>query len=71
MYSDFRRQTASMSHRRPWPSEDEPRGGKAGRNGCRLPVRASGDIALIAEEGDIAKRDRGVCSQGKEDFSSE
>ena len=25
MYSDFRRQTASMSHRRPWPSEDEPR----------------------------------------------
>ena len=24
MYSDFRRQTASMSHRQPWPSEDEP-----------------------------------------------
>jgi hypothetical protein len=34
-------------------------------------ARASGDTALIAEEGDIAKRDRGVCSQGKEDFSSE
>jgi hypothetical protein len=34
-------------------------------------ARTSGDTALIAEEGDIVKRDRGVCSQGKEDFSSE
>ena len=34
-------------------------------------ARASGDTALIAEEGDIVKRDRGVCSQGKEDRSSE
>jgi hypothetical protein len=70
MYSDFRRQTASMSHRRPWPSEDEP--GRQGRpKWLRLPARASGDTALIAEEDDIAKRDRGVCSQGKEDFCSE
>lgn len=70
MYSDLRRQTASMSHRRPWPSKDKP--GRQGRpEWLRLPARASGDTALITEEGDIAKRDRGVCSRGKEDFSSE
>jgi hypothetical protein len=46
--------------------------GRQGRpEWLRLPARASSDTALIAEEADIVNRDRGVCSRGKEDFSSE